>query len=282
MIRLCAFADEADAKLQGQIDALKRNGISLLELRSIDGKNVSEFCEDEAKEYQKRLKENGISVWSIGSPLGKSSIDEDIGVYEQRVRHVCELARIFGARRIRAFSFFNAFGKKEEVFSRLQKTVDIAAEYGVLICHENEKGVYGETSENVSEIMKNVRGIRSVYDPANFLQRGQSAEKTLSELFDLTDYFHIKDVIAETQELVPAGLGDGRIGEIIERITDDKVLTLEPHLFIFEGYGKIDKEEMKNKFAFSSNAEAFDAAARALKGILREKGYRETEGGYVK
>ena len=32
-MRLCAFADEASVDLNGQIDALKRNNISLLEIR---------------------------------------------------------------------------------------------------------------------------------------------------------------------------------------------------------------------------------------------------------
>ena len=36
MIRLCAFSDEAGSSLEEQIAALKRNNISLMELRSID------------------------------------------------------------------------------------------------------------------------------------------------------------------------------------------------------------------------------------------------------
>ena len=43
MIKLCAFADEAESSLAGQIAALKRNNIPYLELRSIAGKNVRDF-----------------------------------------------------------------------------------------------------------------------------------------------------------------------------------------------------------------------------------------------
>ena len=109
MIKLCAFADEADSSLDGQIAALKRNNIPYLELRSIAGKNVKDFSLEEAKEYAKTLAENGISVWSIGSPIGKVGIDVDIDVYMKDVRHVCELAKIFGTTRIRMFSFFHAY-----------------------------------------------------------------------------------------------------------------------------------------------------------------------------
>ena len=42
--QLCAFADEADGKLAGQIDAMKANAIPYLEVRGVDGKNLLKFC----------------------------------------------------------------------------------------------------------------------------------------------------------------------------------------------------------------------------------------------
>ena len=51
MLQLCAFADEAGNSLAEQIAALQRNRIPNLELRSIDGKNVLDFTEDEARAY---------------------------------------------------------------------------------------------------------------------------------------------------------------------------------------------------------------------------------------
>ena len=90
------------------------------------------------------------------------------------------------------------------------------------------------------------------------------------------------DVITETDELVPAGVGDGKIDELVRRITDDKVLTIEPHLALFDAYKSIDNTEMKHKFEFSSSDEAFDAAVNAIKAILIAEGYKETNGGYAK
>ena len=106
MIRLSAFSDEAGSSIEQQIDAMKRNGISLTELRSIDGKNVSAFTKEEAKEYQRIFEENGIAVWSIGSPLGKADIETDFVAYEEKVRHVCELAKIFKTDKIRINKYF--------------------------------------------------------------------------------------------------------------------------------------------------------------------------------
>jgi gamma-glutamylcysteine synthetase len=51
MIRLAAFADEADKMVEGQIAALKRNGVEYIELRGLDGKNIAQISEEEAHKY---------------------------------------------------------------------------------------------------------------------------------------------------------------------------------------------------------------------------------------
>ncbi len=273
MIFLSAFADEAGSTLKEQIDALKRNNISYLELRSVDDVNVADLTVEQAIDIKSQLDDNGIKVWAIGSPLGKVDIDCDFTEYLKRIEHVCKLANIFGATKIRAFSFFNAYEKYEKVKEYLSKMVEVANSYGVKICHENEKEVYGDTKERVLELMNDVTGLEFVYDPANYLQVGESAQDTLDLFFDKTSYFHIKDVIKETGELVPAGHGDGNIGGIIDRIEKDTVLTLEPHLKVFGAYANIDNTEMKLKFNFSSNTESFDFAVSELEKILKNKGY---------
>lgn len=282
MVKLSAFSDEAGNSIKEQISALKRNGIFLMELRSIDGKNVAEFTEEEAKSYQKELEENGISVWSIGSPLGKVDIDVDFNEYCKKVRHVCKLANIFKTKKIRMFSFFKAYDQEEKVFAYLREMVKIGKEYGVDMCHENEKDVFGDTAERVLKIMQNVEGLKYIYDPANYLQCGQSADETLAIFHSKTDYFHIKDVISKTGELVPAGYGDTKIKELVAKIDSEKVLTLEPHLMEFDAYKSIDNTEMKHKFTFANGQEAFDAAVTALKNILKELNYKEEKGEFVK
>ncbi len=276
MIYLSAFADEAADSLNGQIAALKRNGIKFTELRSVDGVNVSNFSIKTAKEYQRQLSDNGIEVWSIGSPIGKVDIGVDYNVYLDTVKHVLELANVFNTQKVRIFSFFNAYNQKSKVFDYLNKMCEVAKNYGVDLCHENEKEVYGDTKDRVLELMENCKGLKFIYDPVNYIACGEEAEATLSLFHDKSEYFHIKDMIASTGEHVPAGLGDGNIKGLIERIASDKVLTLEPHLAVFKGYAQIDNFEMKNKFSFNSNGEAFDTAVKALKGILNECGYNES------
>jgi len=282
MIRLCAFSDEAGSSLKEQIEALKRNNISLMELRSIDKKNVADFSLEEATKYQEEMEKNNIQVWSIGSPIGKVNIDCDFNEYLKKVEHVCKLAKVFKTDKIRMFSFFKAYEKEELVYSYLSEMVKVASKYGVTLYHENEKDIYGDIASRVDSIMKNVEGLKYIYDPANYLQCNELAINTLNLFHSKTDYFHIKDVISETGQLVPAGYGDGMIEELVRRIDSDKTLTLEPHLSVFDAYKTIDNTEMKHKFTYASNNEAFDAAVNALKDILIKVGYKEENGVFVK
>ena len=48
-VKLCAFADEASKSLDGQIEALKRNGIYAIELRGVDGTNIADLTDEQAK-----------------------------------------------------------------------------------------------------------------------------------------------------------------------------------------------------------------------------------------
>ena len=285
MIRLSAFADEASPALDGQIEALKRNGIGYIDVRSVEGKNVLDFTLEEAREYNERLRAAGISVYSVGSPIGKVDIDCDFDEYLKSAEHIFKLAKVFETDKIRMFSFFEAYKKEELVISYLKRLVELANSYGVKLYHENEKKIFGDTAERTVRILDAVPELLSIYDPANFVEVGENMPRALELLHKRTAHFHIKDVIAKTGELVPAGEGDGMLRELVDMIdvnAPEMVLTVEPHLAIFAGYAAIDSTEMKNKFHFASNGEAFDAAVAAIKRVLSDVGYKEINGGFVK
>ena len=138
MIKLSAFADEAGRELEQQIAALTRNGISYIEVRFLGAKNVADLTEEEAKEAKARLDAAGIRVWSIGSPLGKIKITDDLDAHMEKTRHVCRLAKIFGTKRIRMFSFYEAYEAEEEVYAALcEKGYDPARQIAGYILSED-------------------------------------------------------------------------------------------------------------------------------------------------
>lgn len=284
MLKLCAFADEAAKEVGKQITALQRNRIGYIELRGLDGANIGDISLDDARAYAATFAQGGIRVWSVGSPIGKIGIGEDLDAHLEKLRHICHLAKIFGTTRIRMFSFFDAYAQEEKVLTELKRMVALAHEEGCELYHENEKKIFGDTLQRVETLMEKVPGLNFIYDPANFIEVGEAPEKTLPALAPKCAYFHIKDALMDSKEIVPAGLGDGLIGTLLENLPaqEDFTLTLEPHLKFFEGYNEIDGAGLKNKYHFKTAEEAFDGAVAALKKLILSSGYRECQGGYQK
>lgn len=278
-IILSGFADEAAVDFRGQMDALKRNGFVSMEIRNVDGKSITAFSVQEAKELANQLADNGLCVKSVGSPIGKIEISDDFEAHMELYRHTLELANIFGADKIRLFSFFmpqneNPDNYRNLVLDRMGLIAETAGKFGVTACHENEKGIYGDTASRVKVLLEALPALGSVFDPANFIQCGETILPAWALLKDRTDYLHIKDASADGT-VVPSGYGIGQIGAVVKDYLSrgGEVLTLEPHLMEFTGLKGLEEEEGRTplgslRFRYRDNNEAFDAAVHALKAIL--------------
>ena len=143
-IRLYAFTDEAGVEIDSQIAAAKRNGLDGIELRGSEFGNVSDLSFVAACCISKKLKDAGLSVWSLGSPLGKIGIEDEFTPHLEKLRNTLELCRVFGTKNIRMFSFYIPRGKnpddyKNKVIDRLGRMLEMSKSYGVTLCHENER-----------------------------------------------------------------------------------------------------------------------------------------------
>lgn len=269
---LAAFADEADTSLAGQIRALTDNGITRLEIRGVDGENISRISKERAKEISSSLKSEGISVWSVGSPYGKIRITDDFDPHFESFRHGLELAHILGAKNMRIFSFYVSEGERsdfrERVLSRIDSFVREAEGSGVTLCHENEKGIYGYDAEGCVEIHRTFPTVKAVFDPANFVQCGCDVRAAWETLCPYVAYMHVKDALSDGS-IVPAGMGEGEIPYLLQRYGGE-VLTLEPHLWDFVGLSELE-EEKEGKIRsprYRSSRNAFDSAVYELKKII--------------
>ncbi len=101
-----AFADEADAMIDGQIAAMKRNGLLGLEIRNVDGENISTISAAKAREVREKMDAAGLKIWSLGSPFGKIGITGDFGPHLELFKRGIENAHILGTEKIRMFSFY--------------------------------------------------------------------------------------------------------------------------------------------------------------------------------
>lgn len=287
---LSAFADEAGSLLSEQIAALKENEIDLIEPRNIDlcgegGKSVTDLTEEELCEIRKQLDAAGIRVGSLGSPIGKYPIHEPFEKHLVTFEKALTAARLLGTDNMRMFSFFVEQNElsacRDEVLRRLRVMVAKAKDAGVRLCHENESRIYGQNPEQVADLLEQIPELYGIFDPANYIMNGQDPIRGIRATFKHFRYMHIKDAIFGTQTIVPAGEGEGRVGEIIDLIdahTDDTViLTLEPHLHQFDAYKNIDDHELRGKYTFNTKREAFDFAVNTLKQLLIDHGFRKDE-----
>ena len=276
---LSAFTDEYSPEIDKQIEGMLKNGIHYTELRGVDGKNVSEIDVAKAKEVKAKLEANGLEVWSIGSPLGKIKLTDDIEKHLELTKHCAELANIFGTPRMRVFSFYvpnttDIAPYRTQVMDWMGRMLEVAKAEGAILCHENEKGIYGEKIEGCVDIQKTFGGeYKCIFDPANFLQADvKPYPDAFSALGDSIYYMHIKDCDA-AKTIVPAGKGLGGIPEILRELNKREgqmVLTLEPHLTIFKGLAGLEAEGETSAIgnAFRTAEEAFGVATDSLKSII--------------
>ena len=278
MTELYAFADETHPEIDLQIRSLLRNRLQGLEIRDVDGTNVSDITEEKAREVRRKLDAEGLVTWSIGSPIGKSELREDPEVENERLKRTLETAGILGASRIRIFSFWQTPGEDpagmaNEVVDRLGRFAEIAKGSGILLCHENEKDIFGDIAPRCRLILDQIPGLAAVFDPANFVQVGQETMAAWTLLRDRVDYMHIKDALS-TGDVVPPGLGEGRVQEIAKAymLQGGTRFTIEPHLFDFGTFKALETSEQTSilgeKYHFHDSDEAFDEAVRRFRALI--------------
>lgn len=277
MIKMYAFADEASPMIDQQILAMKRNGLQGLEMRGVDGETVTDITLEKAKEVKAKLDAAGLVTWSIGSPIGKIKITDPFEAHLDKFKHALEIAHTLDSKNIRMFSFFMPKGEdpanyRNEVIDRLGQFVEVAKGSGINLCHENEKGIYGDNAPRCLDVLKAVPELKCVFDPANFVQCEQDTLEAWELLGDRVFYMHIKDAKADGF-VVPPGSGIGNVGYIVNEFIKrgGKDFTIEPHLTVFKGLADLEQDGDKSQigeFQYPDADTAFDVACNAFKGVI--------------
>ena len=230
-IILSAFADEHSTGFDDQLTALRGFGIDHIEIRAVDGKNVSTLTVSEVKEVRRKADAMGIKVSAVGSPVGKIKLDGDLDGHLEMAKRVFESANLLGTKYVRMFSFYAPEGKlitecRSRVFSELERLALAAKEQGVVLCHENEAEIYGNIPERCREITDHFGGaVKTVFDMGNYVLEGVNPYEAYKLLGDTVAYFHIKDALY-AGAIVPPGKGEADI----QRIT--RVFCIQPHFLL--------------------------------------------------
>jgi len=284
-ILISGFADEISSDFDAQLKTVTELGMHYISLRSADGKGIADYSVDEIRQQiLPRLKKAGIKVSSIGSPIGKVGIEDEEGFARQlaQLEVLCQICGVLDCRYIRMFSFFIPEGAdpsnyRDAVLDKLQKFIDVAKKYGVILIHENEKEIYGDIGTRCLDLMESLKDpcFKSAFDFANFVQCGEDTEKCWELLHEYVVYIHIKDALSSDKENVVCGTGEGKIKELLTRAIRDEgyegFLTLEPHLVLFDSLSSLETTAAENIIRANKakdGAEGYTMQYRALCEIL--------------
>ncbi|MEX0761392.1 MAG: TIM barrel protein [Dehalococcoidia bacterium] len=272
---ISAFADELGPDVDLQVSTLKRMGVQEIQLRGAWGVNVMALTVSQLADIRGRAEDAGLGFHAIGSPLGKVNIGTAESESLQGVRTAAAAAHAVGAGRVRVFSFYrspvqSAEEVRQQVIDRLSRMCDVAEEEGVRLIHENEKDIYGDTAARCLDLFENVPSLGCCFDFANFVQVGEKPwDDCWPLLKDRVVYFDVKDAVAATGEVKPAGMGDGDVERIIAdalaRGFDDR-FNLEPHL------------SAGGQFGGSTAPDLFEVAVNSLRDVLRRASPNDASG----
>jgi sugar phosphate isomerase/epimerase len=268
---LSGFGDEIDPDLAVQVAVLKALGASYIEVRSAWGTNVVDLDDEQLDKLRSFLKSQDMAASAVASPIGKVDVSLDAELEVGRLRRIIRVAHALDTPNIRIFSFFRGEGVpvesiRDDVMTRMRMLADEAEKEGVVLLHENEKDIYGDTPERVLDLVETVGSpaLRLAWDNANFVQVGSRPfTDGYAMLRPYLDYLQVKDAVAATGAVVPAGVGDGELRETLTALRDDGYTgfaSLEPHLASAHELGGF------------SGPTAFGEAARAFAGLLADIG----------
>src|SRR5215207_196532 len=255
MWTLSGFVDEISDDFTEQCQVASGLGLRYVEVRSAWGTNILDLDDSQLANVQETLDRYGLKVSSIGSPIGKISIDDEFAPHLERMQHALEVAESLHAPYIRLFSFFIPEGtdpdsRRDEVLSRMSALAEAAVDSDVILVHENEKEIYGDIPRRCLDIVTSVSSpkLQLAWDPANFVQVGvRPFSEGYAMLRPHVGYIQIKDALLSDGTVVVAGAGDGEVPETVRALRADGFdgfFSLEPHLGEYTAFGALSGPEL--------------------------------------
>ena len=270
MLKLSGFGDEIHQNFEIQLREMRKMDVNYIALRNLWGTNILDLNRRQKKDARDLLRKYGMGVSEIGSPLGKVLITSSWKKEWARYMKAVEMAKYFNCPRIRIFSFYFPKGRAPEEFradviKRLREMADFAEENDIMLLHENESNIYGDTGLRCKDLAEGVNSpnFKLIFDPANYVTDGSKPFSQWYEMQkDQITHLHIKDRRFDGT-FTPAGKGDGEFPELIRELVKSGFsgfATMEPHL----AHG--------GQFAGFSGPEPFAEAVKEFRKVCKREG----------
>ncbi len=232
-----AVTDEfSPDSLDRALDAMAALGMTFVELRVVDGRNIIEHTDDEVDDLRRRVEAQGMRVVSIASPVLKCGlpdappiaphIQQDMfssafGFDDQPrlARRAFEIAERTGARIVRVFSYWRTVDPVscfDRVAAALRGLAEQAADRGLVVGIENEHACNIATGAETARLLEAVEhpALQVIWDPANALVAGEKAYPDGYGLVPVSRIAHVHAKDCDVRDHVPVfgPLGEMAVG----------------------------------------------------------------------
>lgn len=232
MWKLAIITDEVSHDFEQALDMIKDWGLKYVELRTIDKTNLADLDDQGVARVKKLLDDRGLGVVAFASPFLKCYLHEpkagpagdaffsQANTYEEHLgilKRLGELKKVFGVAMTRCFSFWREDDPKavfDEVVERLQHSVKLAQEYGLVLAMENENSCNGGTPDEVRDLVHAVDSpaLGVMWDGGNAQWAGVEAYPTGYDMVkDRIYHVHVKDIVVEDGKRHGTVMGQGLV-----------------------------------------------------------------------
>ncbi len=241
-MELGIIADEVHASFATACASIARWGLPLVEVRNVDGRNVTQLDDAALDDAAAIVRQHGLRVSAVASPVFKSSLDErpsdaaaDFAVPGlvtvadnlALLERACLAARRFDTRLVRIFTFFRvpwSDAVVEQVVRHVAEAAEVARRHDVVLAIENEPVCVVATGAELGRFMGHLDAlladalrphVAALWDPGNALGAGEATpypDGYAAIPADRLVHVHLKDLGNEPASFgtfVP--LGRGRI-----------------------------------------------------------------------
>jgi sugar phosphate isomerase/epimerase len=262
--RLGILTDEVTPRFEESLDWIAAQGLGHVEVRVIDGRNVTELNDEEIAEVGRKAAARGLAISAVASPLFKCALDpsrpvasgdrfgqaeEDVEAHFKKLDRVLAIAKALRAPRIRIFSFWRELEPEKyqaEIVRHLKRAAAAAERANVLLLLENEPSCNGGFAEEIARLVRAVDSpaLKALWDPGNEAYGGREAFPAgYGHLKGILAHVHLKDAYLTPSgqaRCVPLGSGSVRWIDHFRALAADGytgLFTIETH-FAPEGGSK--------------------------------------------
>jgi len=256
MALFSGIADEAGSTIEQQLEVHQELGWEYIELRMIEGENITRLNDEKFEQIVSKLLKTGIKVSCFASKIGDWSrrignpFEEDVRDLQVAIPRMQRL----GTQYIRVMSWPNDGWEEadweREALRRMGELVRIAEKAKIILAHENCSG-WGGRPQTCRELVETINSpcLKVLYDTGNPAVEGYDSWQFYQAVKNYIAYLHIKDALNKDssgkEKYTFPGEGDGKVKEVLGNLLFsgyDGFISIEPHLaLVIHDQTKADK-----------------------------------------